>query len=143
MKRMNMAMNNVTQEDLQGYLDEALSEADLARVEQALRDSPSLQQILKRLLQERDRGEHSLGAIWRRARLSCPTRDQWGSYLLGVLDEDLADYMQFHLEMIHCPYCQANLLDLQSRRRESPKQVDQRRHKLFTSSVGTFRSVHK
>ncbi len=136
-------MKNITQEDLQGYLDEALSEADLARVEQALRESPSLQQILKRLLTERDRGEHSIGAIWRRRRLSCPSREQWGSYLLGVIDEELADYMRFHLDTIHCPYCQANLLDLQGRRREPAKQTDQRRQKLFTSSVGTFRAVRK
>jgi len=39
-----------------------------ARVEQALRSSEALRQSLRKVMQERDRGEHSLGAIWRRER---------------------------------------------------------------------------
>ena len=66
------------------------------------------------LLQERDRGEHSVGAIWRRQRLSCVKREQLGSYLLGVLDDDVQDYIQFHLRTIGCAYCLANLADLQT-----------------------------
>lgn len=68
-------MKDVTQADLLAYLDEALGEKELARVEQALRQSASLRQILQRLMVERDRGEHSVGALWRRARLTCATRE--------------------------------------------------------------------
>ncbi len=129
-------MAEVTLEDLHGYLDEALSEPDTARVEQALRGSAALRQTLRGLIQERDRGEHSVGAIWRRHRLSCPTREQLGSYVLGALDEELHDYLRFHLDTIACPYCQANLSDLQTRQREPAGQVQQRRQKLFESSAG-------
>lgn len=134
---------NVTQADLLAYLDEALSEAELARVEQVLRESASLRQILQRLVVERDHGEHSLGALWRRNRLTCLSREQLGSYLLGVLEDELSDYVKFHLEIVHCPYCQANMTDLTRRRKEPTEAVEGRRRKLFTSSVGMVRKERK
>jgi anti-sigma factor RsiW len=129
-------MPNVTTEDLRAYLDEALSDDEAARVERALRQAPTLRQTLARLMQERDRGEHSVGAIWRRFRLSCPTREQLGSYLLGALDDGLTEYLRHHIEQIGCPFCRANLADLQNRRKEVPTHGEQRRKKLFTSSAG-------
>lgn len=129
-------MAEITLQDLHAYLDEALSEKETAQVEQALRQSASLRQILRGLMQERDRGEHTVGAIWRRRRLSCPSREQLGSYLLSALDEDLRDYIRFHLETVACSYCQANLADLQARHREPAGQTQQRRQKLFESSAG-------
>ena len=54
-------------------------------------------------MQERDRGDHSIGAVWRREHLSCPTREQLGSYLLEVLDEEIQDYVRFHLETVGSP----------------------------------------
>src|SRR5215211_2562159 len=59
-------MSEITREQLHAYLDDALSDAETARVEQALRDSEVLRRSLRQAMQERDRGEHSLGAIWRR-----------------------------------------------------------------------------
>jgi hypothetical protein len=125
--------------DLEAYLDDALSEADLARVEQALRESPSLRQILQRIMQERDRGEHSLGAIWRRHRLTCFSREEMSHLLMGIMDEAQSGYFHFHLDVIQCPYCHANWADLQRRRQEPAPVAQQRRDKLFTSSVGTLR----
>ena len=92
----------ITRELLAGYLDDALGEAEIAQIEQELRKSEPLRNQLKQIIQERDRGEHSVGAIWRRHRLSCPPREQLGSYLLGVLDDDVQDYIQFHLQAIGC-----------------------------------------
>src|SRR4051812_22266873 len=102
-------MPQITAEDLRAYLDDALSDEETAVVERTLRQNPSTRQMLARLLQERDRGEHSVGAIWRRFRLSCPTREQLGSHLMGVLDDGLADYIRFHTEQIACPFCRANM----------------------------------
>ena len=59
---------NISREQLAGYLDDALGEADLAQIEQALRESEPLRRTLRLLIQERDRGEHAIGAIWRRER---------------------------------------------------------------------------
>jgi hypothetical protein len=129
-------MAEITLEDLHGYLDEALTEQEAAKIERALRESASLRQILRGIMQDRDRGEHSVGAIWRRRRLSCPSREQLGSYLLGVLEDGLQDYVQFHLTTIGCSYCQANLADLNNRKKEPTAQVQQRRKKLYQSSAG-------
>src|SRR4051794_38143360 len=105
----------ITREQLHAYLDDALSEVESARVERALRESEALQKRLRQAMQERDRGDHAIGAIWRRERLTCASREQLGSYLLQVLDDAEMDYLRFHLETIGCPYCVANLADLQCR----------------------------
>src|SRR5262245_12538778 len=99
----------ITREQLHAYLDDALSESETAKVEHALRDDAALRRQLQQAIQERDRGEHSLGAVWRRDRLTCPTRETLGSYLLQVLDDKEQDYLDFHLHTIGCPFCLANL----------------------------------
>ncbi len=129
-------MATITPAHLLAYLDDGLNDTETAKVEQALRDSESLRRTLRSLMEQRDRGEHSLGAIWRRQRLSCPTREQLGSYLLQALDAGFQDYIQFHLTVIGCPFCQANLTDLQSLRQEPEQHKQQRRQRIFESSAG-------
>ena len=129
-------MAKITRELLHGYLDDALSDAEIAHVEQSLRESEALRRLLRVVIQERDRGEHSVGAIWRRQRLSCPSREQLGSYLLQVLEHPMLDYIDFHLRTIACPYCLANLADLQSLQKEPPPKTQERRRKFFESSAG-------
>ncbi len=128
-------MSDITREQLHAFLDDALTETESARIERALRDSEELQQQLRQVMQERDRGEHSIGAIWRRHRLSCPGREQLGSYLLGVLDEEHLDYIRFHLETVECLYCQANLIDMQEQQQNAGGS-QQRRKRIFQSSAG-------
>ncbi|HXG12560.1 MAG TPA: zf-HC2 domain-containing protein [Gemmataceae bacterium] len=129
-------MANITREMLNAYLDDALNDRETAQVEQALRESEALRRQLRALIQERDRGEHSIGVIWRRERLSCPSREQLGTYLLQVLDEAQQDYIEFHLRTIGCPYCLANLADLQARQKEPAPKAQQRRRRYFESSAG-------
>jgi hypothetical protein len=105
-------MPSITREVLRDYLNDALPDTELVRVEKALRESAELRATLAEVLDQEDRGEHTAGAIWRRERVSCPTRDQLGGFLLGAGDQDLLDYVRFHLDVIGCPYCQANLDDL-------------------------------
>jgi hypothetical protein len=129
-------MVNVTREQLAGYLDDALGDSETAQIEQALRQSEPLRRQLRVLMQERDRGEHSLGAIWRRQRLTCPTREQLGSYLLQVLEPGHQEYIDFHLKTINCSYCLANLADLTALQEEPAKTVRERRRRIFESSAG-------
>jgi putative zinc finger protein len=129
-------MSEISREQLHAYLDDALSDAETAKVEQALRHSEPLRRALRQAMQERDRGEHSLGAVWRRERLTCPTREQLGSYLLQVLEDGQQDYVDFHLRVIACPYCVANLADLQALQKEPPPQARERRRRFFQSSAG-------
>ena len=79
-------MPRLTQSDLQAYLDEALAPGEMAAIEVELRNKPELLQQLSAINARRDAGVHSLGEIWRRNRLTCPSREQLGSYLLSVLD---------------------------------------------------------
>jgi Putative zinc-finger len=129
-------MAEFTREQLHAYLDDALTESDMARVEQALRQSEALRQALRQAMQERDRCEHSLGAIWRRERLTCPTREDLSSYLFQVHDEARQDYIDFHLQTVGCPYCVANLADLRARQKETEGQTKERRKRFFASSAG-------
>ena len=130
---------SIRQSDLDAYLDEALPPEEMARVEQALRGNPDLIGQLAAINARRDAGVHSLGAIWRRHRLSCPTREQLGSYLLGALPPDLYDHLKFHLEMVGCRCCQANLADLEKQQAEAPDLTETRRRKYFQSSAGYLR----
>src|SRR5262249_37586918 len=134
-------MSEITREQLHAYLDDALAEAETARVEQALRASEPLRQSLRKAMQERDRGEHSLGAVWRRERLTCPSRETLGSLLLDVLDDDEKDYIRFHVETVGCPFCVANLLDLQNAQREPAPRAKERQKRLFQASAGFLQTA--
>jgi anti-sigma factor RsiW len=129
----------ITDSDLEAYLEEALTPEQMAAVEQQLRVRPDLLKRLSEINSRRDAGMHSLGEIWRRNRVSCPTREQLGSYLLGVLDDEQMDYVRFHLEKVACRRCHANLSDLQRRQAESNESVVVRRRKYFDSSAGYLR----
>jgi anti-sigma factor RsiW len=131
--------HHLRQSDLEAYLDEALPTEDMARIEKALRNDPDLVQQLARISARRDAGVHSLGEIWRRRRLSCVSREQLGSYLLGVLPEEQAQYVQFHLETIGCRYCRANREDLDKQQMEARELVETRRRKYYQSSAGYLR----
>jgi hypothetical protein len=133
-------MAKIPREQLERYLEDALGDSETAEVEQALRGSEALRRMLRAVMQERDRGEHSIGAIWCRERLSCPSREQLGSYLLGALDSSHQDYIDFHLRTIACSFCLANLADLQTLRKEAAPKAQARRRKFFESSAG-FLSV--
>jgi DNA-binding phage protein len=128
-------MTDITREKLDAYLDDALTEGETAQIEQALRASDALRRLLRTILQERDRGEHSIGAVWRRERLTCPTREELGSYLLRVLDAEQQEYLDFHLTTVACPYCQANLADLQARQEEPAPSAQERQRRLFEVSA--------
>ena len=129
-------MGQISREQLAGYLDDSLADSETAQVEQALRHSEPLRRQLRGLMEERDRGEHSIGAIWRRQRLTCPSREQLGSYLLEALEPEQQDYVDFHLKTVGCSYCLANLADLKSQQEEPVTNVQQRRKRFFESSAG-------
>jgi hypothetical protein len=117
----------------------------MARIEKALRKDAALVRRLAAINGRRDAGMHTVGAIWRRHRLSCPSREQMGSFLLGILPQEAADYVRFHLEEVGCRWCQANRSDLARQQaatnlRSAPEAaVQSRRRKYFQSSAGYLR----
>lgn len=128
-----------TRQDLEAYLDEALPAEEMAQIEEALRQDRDLLAALGELQATRDADGHSLGSIWRSARLTCLTRDQWGAYLLGTLSPEEETYAKFHLETIGCRYCQANLTDLTELQQQSAAETQSRRKRYFQSSAGYLR----
>jgi hypothetical protein len=133
-------MDAFSREQIHAYLDDALCDAETARIERGLRDSEELREQLRVVREERDRGEHSLGAIWRRERLSCLSREDLNGFLHGILDSELGKFIEFHLKTVGCPTCQANLDDLREKQAESGK-PRKRRRKIFDSSAELLAKV--
>ncbi len=125
-----------TTTELEAFLDDALPAARMAAIEEAARSDEALVKQLAAVNGRRDAGVHGLGEIWRRRRLSCPTREQLGSFLLGVLSKDHADYLTFHLEVVECRCCTANAEDLRSQQSSAANEVSARRRRYFQSSAG-------
>lgn len=125
----------IDEEMLRQYLAETLNAEGMAHVEKALRDSAELRQRLEDVREDRaDWGLHSLGAIWKRNRLTCPSRQLLGSYLLETLDPAHADYITFHIDVVGCAYCRANLADLRSKTELAVGASRNRRQRYFQSS---------
>lgn len=123
-----------TDSEIAAWLDEMLPVERMADFEAALRDDRRLQSRVAQAVRARDQGGHSVGEIWRRAGLSCPTRAELGGYLLQTLPAETAAYVEFHLQTVGCRVCQANLSDLEDR--AAPSDSAPRRRRFFESSAG-------
>ena len=129
---------NWTDRELTGWLDALLPSARITELEEQLRTDEELQSRVAQLIHHRDQGGHTVGEIWQRAGLSCPARAELGGYLLGTLSAEAAAYIRFHLDVVGCRICNANLADL----RQHTEQVDdapERRQRFFESSAGLLR----
>ncbi len=123
-------------QQLQAYLDELLPAELMASVEIELRSSENLRERLVALVGMREAGVHGLGEIWRRNRLTCPSRQQLGSFVLGAMDENLQKYIQFHLDTVGCRVCLANLDDLKAQQSDQKIDTQLRRRRYYQSSAG-------
>ena len=98
-------------------------------------------QIARQAAADREWSEADLAAsssvarIWREEGVSCLKRSTLGRYLLGALDDDWCEYVEFHTQVAGCDRCLANLDDLRSEQRDdaSRRQLLER---CFESSVG-------
>ena len=128
-------MNHFSDAELSAFLDEALPPARCAQLEHELRSNKQLRQRLIEVPGRESAGLHTLGAIWRRNRLSCPDRAELGQFVLGTLEAEQRNYIQFHLQKIGCRYCQANLADIEPTDK-TPEQATTRRTRYFQTSAG-------
>ncbi len=83
--------------------------------------------------------EATIAHVWRHRRLSCLKRSTIGSYLLGVLEEPWQAYTAFHLDVVQCLMCRANVEDLSAESEQVPQGA--LTEQMFQSSVG-FLSHH-
>ncbi len=122
--------------ELLAFFEESLPAAKMAKLEKACRHDQALRQRLARVRGREDAGLHTVGAIWRRNRLSCPPRGELGQYLLRVLPAEYAEYIRFHLEIVGCRICQASVRDLELQREAASTELQQRQSRFFESSAG-------
>ena len=80
--------------------------------------------------------ESLLTETWEEQRPSCPKRSTIGSFLLGTLDEPWQKYVDFHINVLGCSFCRANLDDL---RQQTQQDAGALRQKIMQSTVGFFR----
>jgi len=135
-----MSNDSFSDSVLQAFLEDLLPESQMIELEQRLRSDVSLTDRLTALIAGRDQGVHSIGEIWRRHRISCPSREELGSYLLGAMMDEQVKYIEFHLQQVGCRFCQSNLDDLRRLQTAEPKETEKRRQKYFQSSVGRLPS---
>lgn len=127
-----------TDRELTAWLDELLPADRMAELETQMRADSQLQSRIAQLINHRDQGGHSVGEIWQRGGLSCPSRSEIGGYLLETLPADQAQYVEFHLMTIGCRMCQANLRDLEEYATPT-QETPGRRRKFFESSAGLLK----
>ncbi len=140
---MNQDAPSFSPAELEAYLDEALHPERTAEIEAALRDNKSLVKQLSQINGRRDAGVHTLGEIWRRNHLGVPTREELGSYLLGVLPDEHRDYIDFRLKVLKCPFTRASLRDLEAQQQEAESQRSQRRRKYYHSTAGLLKGKRR
>ncbi len=81
--------------------------------------------------------DNLLGETWADERPTCPKRSTLGKYLLGTLDPAWTAYIKFHLQQVACPFCRANLHDLQ---RDADRSGDAAAtSRILRSTIGFFR----
>jgi len=133
-----MFRDEIPDQDLEAYLDEALPPDRMVAIERALRQDHDLLARLREIVSRTDQGTHSLAQIWRRNRLSCPSREVLGAYLLDALSEAEAQYVKTHLEVVGCTICLANLRDLETHASDAEgadQNLERRRRRYFQSSI--------
>jgi uncharacterized protein YbaR (Trm112 family) len=107
-------------------------------------------QKLQKYLSERDEktkacldgsdADLTVARVWREERLTCLKRSTLGAHLVGVLEDPWKSYTQFHLDVVACPMCLANLADLQTEEQQSPPPDTDR---MFQSSVGFLKKTER
>ncbi len=126
-----------SQADLEAYLDEALPPDEMAAVEETLRSDPEFSQKLVAIHGRRDAGVHTLGEIWRRHRLTCPSREQLTLYLDKQASDDESTYIKLHLEEVQCRLCNASFEDINLQRQDADDQTASR-HQRFLDRSSTY-----
>ncbi len=82
----------------------------------------------------------SISKLWVHHRVSCPHRDLLRAHLGDGLGEGEGDYLRFHLGVIECPFCLANVEDLETAARSDREtmrhQVAEARDRSLAASSG-------
>lgn len=80
-----------------------------------------------------------LTEVWSDLRASCPKRSTIGAGLLGTLDGEWRDYVEFHLHTLGCRFCLANLEDLKRATSGGPARS---RDRILNSTIGFLKQSY-
>ncbi len=138
---MKLVSSPFTDAELEAYLDESLDSTRATEIEEAIKGDENLLQRLSVINSRRDAGVHTLGEIWRRNQIGVPTAEVMGNYLLGVLEDEQADYIKFRMEELKCPFTVALYDDLLARKNESAELSASRREKFYKTSAGFLKKL--
>ena len=130
-----------TDAELEAYLDESLDSTRATEIEEAIKSDADLLQRLSVINSRRDAGVHTLGEIWRRNQIGVPTAEVMGNYLLGVLEDEQAEYIKFRMEQLKCPFTVALYDDLQARQTESAELSASRREKFYKTCADFLKEL--
>jgi len=75
-----------------------------------------------------------LTSVWETQRPGCPKRTTLGKFTLGILPPEWDDFTHFHVNVLGCTFCNANLAELDSTSDSNDSQATNDR--LFSSTVG-------
>ena len=142
MQEIPIAAPSPNKAELIGYMEEALDPADMTRVEENLRHHSGWREALLDLREHVDSGDHSVTMVWRRHRLTCPARERLYAWLIDALPPDAAGYVRFHLDVVKCRWCRANLEDMKEAAAAATQDVPAasgRSRRFFETSVGQLR----
>ncbi len=87
-----------------------------------------------------DSFETLLTDVWEALRPSCPKRSTIGQWLLGTLESQWQDYVDFHLNKLGCRFCLANLDDLKEQSEATRQNVF--RQRIMESTIGFLSRPH-
>ena len=136
-----------TDAELEAYLDESLDSDRAAEVELQLRSDSQLLKRLSRINSRRDAGMHTLGEIWRRNQIGVPNAATMTDYLTGRLSAEAADYIEFRIDELKCPFTIALKSAAEDQLAEADPQRDgtsqTRREKIYKKSAGLLRKKKK
>lgn len=132
-------MADFSDRELEAYLDESLDAEQARRIESAMRSDATVIARLSQINRMRESGVHTLGEIWRQHQVGVPDRASVGQFLLGVLSRDQAEYLEFRLNVLKCPYTIALVADLRNQHAEAADHTQRRRRKYYESSAGLLR----
>ncbi len=95
---------------------------------------PDYNQTEADLWRTEDNADSILRDIWQTQRPSCPKRSTLGAYVLGTLDPEWHDYVDFHLNHLGCVFCNANVDDI--RNATDAAECEQIHERILKSTIG-------
>jgi hypothetical protein len=81
-------------------------------------------------------GDSMVTEVWEDQRLTCPKRSTIGRSLLGTLEPQWQELVEFHVNRLGCRFCRANLDDLQKKTEQDSAVV---RDRILHSTIGFFK----